>query len=346
MSGFASRTMLRQFDALRDLRAKKGSYKAVLLDTPIHGNLGDQAIALAERRFLDALYGQDEYCELTANDIDRLEGAFANVIPYSCCVFVHGGGFLGDLWINEEKRFRRILRAFKNHRVIVLPQTVSFDIASKEGRKRLLESQKIYSSHPNVTICVREKMSFEFMQNYFPKVDVVLAPDMVLSLEVHHREEQGDRKGTFFCMRSDKEKILSNEDQCVIERAVENRNILAPITWSDTVIYEDVEPAMREQKVAEILDEFSRVKLVVTDRLHGMVFAVLAGTPCIALGNCSGKVEAVYKWIEPFEYVRYVSRASEVPTALDAVLSRGPGLFDRCRYWDKLMQIIPNLLQE
>jgi len=46
------------------------------------------------------------------------------------------------------------------------------------------------------------------------------------------------------------------------------------------------------------LNDFSSSKLVVTDRLHGMVFAALAGTPCVVMGNCNYKVKGIYNWIE------------------------------------------------
>ena len=54
------------------------------------------------------------------------------------------------------------------------------------------------------------------------------------------------------------------------------------------------------------LDEFRKSKLVVTDRLHGMLFAAITGTPCIALGNSSGKVKGVYDWLTHLDYIQYV----------------------------------------
>ena len=54
--------------------------------------------------------------------------------------------------------------------------------------------------------------------------------------------------------------------------------------------------------------EFSRAKLIITDRLHGMIFAALAETPCIALDNLSKKVSGVYQWISYLDYITIVSK--------------------------------------
>ena len=44
--------------------------------------------------------------------------------------------------------------------------------------------------------------------------------------------------------------------------------------------------------------EFSSCKIIVTDRLHGMIFSLIAGVPCVAIDNKNHKVSGVYKTIE------------------------------------------------
>ena len=49
----------------------------------------------------------------------------------------------------------------------------------------------------------------------------------------------------------------------------------------------------------EKLQEFSQYRLIITDRLHGMVFSYVVGTPCIAIDNKTGKSKALYNdWIK------------------------------------------------
>ncbi len=55
-------------------------------------------------------------------------------------------------------------------------------------------------------------------------------------------------------------------------------------------------------------NEFSSVQLVVTDRLHGMVFSAITGTPCIALDNISHKVYGAYQWLSYLPYLRFLQQ--------------------------------------
>ena len=94
---------------------------------------------------------------------------------------------------------------------------------------------------------------------------------------------------------------------------------------------------VREFEVERKFDEFRRARLVITDRLHGMIFAAITGTPCIALNNSSGKVEGVWSlWLRHLDYVKFVREAAEIPALLDAMLALGgrrydPSVFEK--YW-------------
>ena len=50
-----------------------------------------------------------------------------------------------------------------------------------------------------------------------------------------------------------------------------------------------------------MLKKFAKAKIVVTDRLHGMIFTIITNTPCIAINNLSGKVKGVYDTLSDIE---------------------------------------------
>ena len=75
-------------------------------------------------------------------------------------------------------------------------------------------------------------------------------------------------------------------------------------------------PENRQREVTKKLKEFSEAKLIVTDRLHGMIFAALTNTPCIALSNSNGKVQAVYEWIKENEYIIFADDIEQIPNIL------------------------------
>ena len=59
------------------------------------------------------------------------------------------------------------------------------------------------------------------------------------------------------------------------------------------------------------MQEFCDAKLVITDRLHGMIFAAISETPCIVFSNYNHKVGGTYEWIKQLPYIRYVENMGE-----------------------------------
>ncbi|WP_456068533.1 glycosyltransferase [Eubacterium sp.] len=285
----------------------------LLVDTPNHGNIGDQAIAQTEKYCLTK--EKYSFIEITADEFNYKEKQYAYFTSDKKTIYIHGGGFLGSLWKNEEERFRRILVAFKNNRIIVFPQTITFDTTTEDGLSFMRESQKIYSSHPNLTIFVREQKSYDFMREYFPSVDCRLVPDIVTILEANVKQHK--RKDILFCFRSDREKYIKPNDISEIEYIVSEIFPNDFVHFTDTVLDYGVSVNDREAEVIKKLQQFADSKLVITDRLHGMIFASITGTPCIALGNINGKVKAVYKWLESLDYVKYAENINNVRTFLN-----------------------------
>lgn len=328
--------------ALRRYRGSGCGCPFLLLDTPEHGNIGDQAIVLAEQRLLDCWFGKDFYYEVTANQVDGFEKAFAKHAPMNQVILVHGGGFLGSLWPNEEYRFRRLLAAFSDHKVVVFPQTVTFDLESEGGRAFFEDSVRAYTSHPDLTICCRERRSFAFVRDHFPGVKAELVPDVVLSLDVPRAD--AERGCVLLCMRGDRERVLDDGQTAALMAAVERAYPGLPVRKVDTVAPRRIPTGRREQEVSDKLREFSRARLVVTDRLHGMVFSAITGTPCVALNNSNGKVGAVYEWIADVPYVAFAENVEEAVGAIEGG-QLVPGIFPSDSFRNRLSDV-RNLLTE
>ena len=52
---------------------------------------------------------------------------------------------------------------------------------------------------------------------------------------------------------------------------------------------------VRKSVIVNKLKEFAGAQLVITDRLHGMVFCYLTNTPCIVFSNYNHKVLGTYE---------------------------------------------------
>jgi len=96
----------------------------LLLGTPLHGNLGDQAIALAEIEFFRNL--GHRVIEIPSGTVLRYLEEWKKIIP-SKRIYVHGGGFVGSLWPEEQKMLESVIESFPENEIVILPQTIYYD---------------------------------------------------------------------------------------------------------------------------------------------------------------------------------------------------------------------------
>ena len=132
--------------------AKISKKRMFLFGTPIHGNLGDQAILYAEKEFLKDKYTDYKIIEIESSVAVKFINKFYRLIKNNDIILVHGGGFLGTIWINEEEMFRAVITKFNKNKIIVFPQTIYFS-NDDEGKKVFEESKNIYYSHKNLYFC-------------------------------------------------------------------------------------------------------------------------------------------------------------------------------------------------
>ncbi len=278
------------------IKSKIYQNKIYLIGVPIHGNLGDQAITIAEEKFLKENFKKYKIIEIESVLAQKYIKFLKKIIKSNELILIHGGGFLGSLWLEEEMMFRKVLINFPNNNIIVFPQTIYFENVNVED-EIMKKSMEIYSSHKHLTICCREKYSYDFMKQYFKNVNTLLVPDMVLYL--NNIKCENKRNDVLFCLRKDKEKVIYNLDK--IKVFLEEKY---QIFYTDTVIKKKVNSYNRKKVFLNKINEFSKYELVITDRLHGMIFALLAQTPCLVLENKSYKIKGVYEWIKDVCYIK------------------------------------------
>ena len=61
-----------------------------------------------------------------------------------------------------------------------------------------------------------------------------------------------------------------------------------------------------EFEVSKQLKIISEHELVITDRLHGMIFSVITKTSCIAIKNNNYKISSSYEWFKNLEYIKMI----------------------------------------
>lgn len=287
----------------------------ILMQTPLHGNLGDHAIALAELNFLAEHFPDVPVVELPGFAFSRQPEAYASLLnAEKDTILITGGGFAGSLWQEEESNIQCILSELHGFRILMLPQTLYYE---DESSPEALSSIHGYASCQTLTFCARESLTLDRLNRLLPNTRSELIPDMVLYSQ--YTETSKPRRGIGLCLRQDKESTLDADERKALAAGILHSFPSDPPVWTDTVIPPDVSPAERRETVLAKLDEFAGYRFIITDRLHGMVFAALTGTPCIVLDNCDHKVRGVYDWLKQNRYILYLDNAAALPSALQKI---------------------------
>lgn len=317
--------------------------KVVLLGTPTHTNIGDSAITCAEYEFLEKCGVQrSDIVELSRKDLMDLNYSVRKALKKCSLVCWHGGGNMGTLWPNEEISRRRGLKKIPPpFPTIIFPQTIFYD-KTEAGEKEKNKSVSVYNGRPGLTIAAREIQSHQTMLNLYPDSKILLIPDIVLSTTKEmFGVKQSDRGGVLLCMRSDLERTMSDELRQSVEQAV--------IAAGESFYYSDMHatcPANKQNRadlVKAKMEEMASARLVITDRLHGMIFAAITETPCIVFSNNHHKVQGTYEWIKYLPYIRYVETEEDMKQALPELLRMSDCHFDNTPlqpYFQELAQVV------
>ena len=275
---------------LKNLKNSEDS-KIVLFGTPAHGNLGDQAIAISELDFLNDISGIRQVIEIPMPLYKTHRKVLHKYIVSNDTIIISGGGWMGNLWLHNEITIREIVSDYKNNRVIIFPQTLYYT-NNEDGRRTAIDTKDIFEKHSDLILAVRDLQSFEYARTHlgFTKKDkLIFCPDMVVYGTLATTENSfWGKKTVLLCLRNDIEKA---SDASQIKEIFEEAGY--SIKETTTVLKKLVPINKREQIVKDKIKEFAEASIVVTDRLHAMIFSLLAGTPCFALDNVTGKVFGV-----------------------------------------------------
>ena len=275
-----------------------------LVLTPEHGNLGDHAIAESEIEILNEL--KVPYIEITGKRLEELRAHRCLDIMNGRLILINGGGNLGTLWPSVEAMMQCIVQQNPKSSIMILPNTFFYEDTEK-GREELKLSRSVYNAHPQLKIFARERNSYEKMKAVYNNVNLV--PDMVLRMD---KCETGIvRKGCILCLRQDREKTISSETEDIIYAQVHSI-FDGAIQVLDMVRPYPIPIKNRSQELDGQYDAFRHAELVITDRLHGMVFSAITGTPCIVINSKSPKVRGCYDWIKDLPYIRFCDDANEI----------------------------------
>lgn len=265
-------------------------------------NLGDMALTYSQTAFLQKLYPDANVVAIPSTSTYESIKTLKRVISKDDIITIIGGGNMDDMYTSLESARLHVIKSFPNNRVISFPQTMAFS-DTKFGIKKRKKSHKVYAGHNGFTLFVREPNSLERVKNHFTNVEIGYCPDIVLSL--NEVEPIRERTDVICCLRADKEQNLTDsERQEIIDKI---KKVFPNAQFTDTVDVElsDCTPERYADTLENFWNRLRKSKVVITDRLHCMIFCAITGTPCVVFDNSNKKISGVYnQWMSEIPYIK------------------------------------------
>lgn len=277
--------------------------KVILFGTSEHGNIGDAAITIGTYEFFRKYYTDYKIIDISTYEFNDIFPKVSGIINDDDIIFLQGGGNLGNKYLVEENIRRKVIESFPNNKIIILPQTIYFDDNSV-GKEELEKSQEIYNKHENLTLFTRGAISLDLAKRYFPKAKSYKSLDMALNIRNIYNYQ---RKGILTCIRDlNDESGITKEQYEMIFKIVKNYD--NEYEQNTNVINDNIYKPLRSAKVNEQLMNFAKHKLVITDRLHGLIFSLMTDTPCIVLSSYNYKLNEFVEMLKDNKNIKFIDK--------------------------------------
>lgn len=285
----------------------------ILFNSPDYPNLGDHAIALAERKLMEKIFPDVEFIEISCEQYIKENLLIQNVIQDEDVLLINGGGNLGTLWLWIEDITKNIVQSYPENKIIIFPQTLYIEESSL-GKSERESLACVFNNHNDLTVMLRDKASYHLAEEVFDNsVKKLLIPDVVLSLDY---KKASKREGSLVCIREDKESKGVDKDYVI--SVLQEKEFV--VECFNTVLDEEVYLDNRQEQIRKLIDKINSTKVVVTDRLHAMIFCAITETPCVAFDNLSGKVSEAYHWIRDNTRIVFCVNEEQLEECLEKAL--------------------------
>lgn len=277
-----------------------------LFEVPLHNNLGDQAIVHAQLQFLKKIVPNYDIKIIYEGLYDSAIKKIKEQLKKGDIIAIHGGGNMGDVWENYEVERQRVVSAFAGttNKIISFPQSYNFTNTSKGDILRN-QAKNVYSDTSNLFLFARESLSLQNMTNNFNvKNRIGFVPDIVLSLD--KRNVNINRINVMTILRSDREALENKTKNEILTYLKINYTNVIKSDTTTSYIPNIISQRTRNKLLNSKWREFSSSKIVITDRLHGMIFSYITGTPAIVFDNQNHKVRNSYNdWLIDVDYIHF-----------------------------------------
>ena len=316
---------------------------------PTHSNLGDLAQGVCIRRWLKKHYPDTQIVEVETNALVNthfsLLSRLKEVYQPGDMILFQSGYTTTDLGGHADEMHRAVMSTLPNAKMLMLPQTIFFQYENNKQR-----TAKCYDAMKNMLFLARDRVSYNIALEMFPNITVMQFPDIVTTL-IGNYTFNYKRDGILFCCRNDSEKFYSDEE---INYLIEKCSRLCKVDKTDTTKSGKVKEIVKNSEVYinNEIDTYAHYKLVITDRYHGTILSLVAGTPVIILKTTDHKVTTGAEWFKGIhdDYV-YVSDTLDeayilAKQILNMQLDHKLYPYFEKEYYDKLPELVHKFIEK
>lgn len=287
----------------------------VLLNLPYYENIGDTLIWEGEEAFLSKL----PYKCLYRSSIGSYRAS--KNIDAATTILMQGGGNFGDLWDGHQQFRIDIITKYLANQIIIFPVTVHYS-----NKAEIVKDAQLMGQHKNLTICVRDKSSYDLLTKYFSN-NILLLPDMAFCIDPIQLKKylNESTKETLLLKRTDKElsagydykqhiphndkidvldwptKQKGNFIQKIMNRPLHRKSPFK--SFADYYAYNVYRPYLIKKGVQFL----SSYNYIYTTRLHGAILSTLLQKPYTFFDNSYGKNRSFYDaWLSDVEGINFI----------------------------------------
>lgn len=314
-----------------------------------HSNLGDMAQHYCICNWIQQNYPNAHLIKIESDIVVYPNYDFLSVLKKyyrnDDVIIFQSGYTTQDLGGNHELMHRLVINAIPYAHILMMPQTIFF--RHEENR---LRTSKCYNQASNMLFLARDMISYDQAKKMFPNITVKPFPDIVTSL-IGTLNFNNTRSGVCICVRDDGEKFYTENE---IKNLCKEISKYTNITITDTTInvnYLEIRKNLQKY-IKEAIEKFSKYNVVITDRYHGTIFSLAAGTPVIIIKSNDHKVVTGVDWFKGI-YDDYVYVAKDLVDAqnickkiMNKQLSHDIKPFFKEQYYDNLKTLFENNIKK
>lgn len=277
---------------------KPGGPRVFYFGITSHVNLGDLAQHYCIKKWISDNYPDRELVMLESDVIvnpritSRFFAHMKNIFKDEDVIVFQSGYCTQDLGGNHPLMHRLVCEYMPNAHILMMPQTIYF--RHKENKNICAEN---HNKAKNMLFLARDFKSYDMAKEMFPDIKVKAFPDIVTTL-IGTLQYSHPRNGICLCTRNDGEKLYTAEQINELAFRFEDEGIHVKQKDTQSGMSLQVLRANLRGYIEAEIESYSYYKVTITDRYHGTIFSLCAGTPVVIIKTKDHKVITGADWFK------------------------------------------------